>query len=117
MRGTSADDLVSINQGCRKICLYRTLPFKPSLLRAALDEVDEEDKGIGEEDRVPVREEDQMLLHVSVVGSLNAGKSKLTNRLVSIHIISNIFALIFTDFSLLSLIGGQYSANEMVHNP
>ena len=72
MRGTSADDLVSISQGCRQICLYRTVPFKPSLLRATLDEADEEGEGIGEEDRVPVREEDQMLLHVGVVGSLNA---------------------------------------------
>lgn len=76
-----------------------------SILRAALDEADEEGEGIGEEDRVPVREEDQMSLRVGVVGSPNAGKSKLTNRLVSIHIISHIFALISSDFSLLSLIG------------
>ena len=95
MKGNSVDDLVSISQECRQIYLYRTLPFKPSLLRAALDEVDEEGKGIGEED--------QKLLRVSVVGYLNAGK--LTNRLVSIHIISNIFALISFDFFLLSLIG------------
>jgi len=48
-------------------------------LRAALDEADEEGEGIGEEDWVPVREEDQMLLCVGVVAFLDAGKSKLTN--------------------------------------
>ena len=79
MRGTSADDLVSISQGRQQICLYRTLHVKPSLLRAALDEADEEGKGIGEEDWVPVREEDQLLLCVGVVGSPVAGKLKLTN--------------------------------------
>jgi hypothetical protein len=79
LRGTSADDLVSISQGRRQICLYRTLPVKPSLLRAALDEADEEGEGIGEEDWVHVREEDQMLLCVGVVGTPKAGKSKLTN--------------------------------------
>ena len=105
MRGTSADDLVFISQGCRQICVYRILPVKPSLLRAALDEADEEGEGIGEEDRVPVREEDQMSLRVGVVGSPNAGKSKLTNRLVSIYIVSHIFALISPHSSLLSLIG------------
>jgi hypothetical protein len=43
------------------------------------DEADEEGEGIGEEDWVPVREEDQMLLCVGVVGSPNMGKLKLTN--------------------------------------
>lgn len=87
-----------------------------SILSAALDEADEEGEGIGEEDRVPVREEDQMSLRVGVVGSPNAGKSKLTNRLVSIHIIFHIFALMSSHFPLLSLWRGQYAANHMVHN-
>ena len=69
------------------------------ILRAALDEVDEEGGGNGEEDRVSVREEDQMSLRVGVVGSPKAGISKLTNRLVSIHIISHIFDLMSSDFS------------------
>ena len=79
MRGIGDDDLVSISQGRQQICLYRTLRVKPSLLRAALDEADEEGEGIGKEDRVLVREEDQILLYVGVVGSPDAGKSKLTN--------------------------------------
>ena len=66
MKGTSADDLVSISEGCRQFCLYRTVPSKPSLLRATLDEADEEGEAIGEEDRVPVREENQMLLPIGV---------------------------------------------------
>ena len=37
VRGTSAVDLVSISQGPRQICLYRTLPFKPISLMSAID--------------------------------------------------------------------------------
>ena len=36
MRGTSADDVVSISQGPRQIYLYRTLPFKPISLMSAI---------------------------------------------------------------------------------
>lgn len=67
-----------------------------SLLEAALDAPDEEDE---EEEGLEVKEEDQKSLSVGIIGAPNAGKSALTNYMVSLLLIFFFFAFeLFSSF-------------------